>query len=180
MATNYPNYTSTGIWGTTTSATSGESGIWIDTGTGGQCVRVHNPYVRHPYCVECGTTIDNSANTSCVECGATTDNSTNTSIDKISKAITKKDLNMVKDEVRKYMKTQMLIDAKEIAGKLFKDIESLKEEKTQLKKEVTELKTYLEKAQEDIHAEVAGIEEMLERRANAIGKFKYLDFSNDE
>jgi len=169
---SYPLYnsTTTSSWGTstgiddvgtwTTTATSSGGDIWVDTGTGGQVFRVRDPYGYHNNVIISG--------------------STDTNVNKISEAVTKKDLKMIKDEVKKYMNDQMLKDAKEIAGKLFTDIEKLKKDKTQLKKEVTELKTSLKKAQADIEAELIKIEEVLERRAASIGKFRYLDFSKDE
>ena len=95
----------------------------------------------------------------------------------ISKAVTKKDLKMMKDEVRKYMQEQMVKDAKNIAGQLFKDIELLKKEKTQLKKSVTELKSQVKQAKKDIAKELTSIEELLEKRVKEIGRFGNLDFS---
>jgi len=155
----YPLYTSTttASWGTST-ATDGTGEIYIDTGTGGQRIRFYNPYTTE----------------------SKWDVSIDTDTDKISKAVTKKDLKMIKDEVRKYMKDQMLKDAKKVAGSLFSDVEKLKKEKTQLKKEVTELKTLVKKAKADIQLELEKVEEVLERRARSIGKFKYMDFSRDD
>jgi len=156
MAT-YPG-TSTGIGTWTTTATDSGGDIWVDTGTGGQVFRVRDPYGYY------------SGN-------VTITGSTDSNIDEISKAVTKKDLKIMKDEVQKYMKSQMLKDAKEIAGSLFEDIEKLKGEKTQLKKQVTELKTQVKTAQADIKKELIKIEELMSKRASEVGRFRNLDMS---
>jgi len=95
----------------------------------------------------------------------------------VSSAVTKKDQRMVKDEIKKYMTTQLKKEARLAAGKVSRDIEKLKTEKIQLGKEITELKTQLEQAKEDIRAEITAMEEMLAKKANEILRFGSLDFS---
>jgi len=95
----------------------------------------------------------------------------------ISKKVTEKDLKAMKDEIRKYMKDQMLEDAQEIAGQLFEDVEKLKKEETQLKKSVTELKNQVEQVKADVKSELEDIEALLEKRTKQIIKFSNLDFS---
>jgi predicted nuclease with TOPRIM domain len=150
MAMNY------NTWTTPTNSGSGFSGdyIYVDDGTGGRYVTTYNTY--NTYGMDT-TTIDHTY--------------------AISKEVTKKDLKAMKDEIRKYMKDQMLEDAKEIAGELFEDIEKLKKEKTQLKKSVTELKNQVKKVQADVKTELEDLEDLLERRAKEIIKFSHMDFS---
>jgi len=95
----------------------------------------------------------------------------------IFKEVTKKDLKIMKEEIKKYMQDQMVKDAKEIAGQLFEDIEKLKKEKTQLEKSVTELKEQVKEAKADIKKELVAIEKLIEKRAKQIGKFARMDFS---
>lgn len=150
MATTY------NIWGTTTTATTTGATdygqyIYVDDGTGGRCWRDDTSYGMEP---------------------AVPDHTY-----AISKEITKKDLKAMKDEIRKYMQDQMLDDAKEIAGQLFDDIEKLKIEKTQLKTSVTELRNQVSEAKVDIKKELVAIEKLIEKRAQQIGKFANMDFS---
>lgn len=155
MATTNIPYCDIPYWQVTTATSDGvtDNYYYVNDGTGG-------PYTRHYESGWTPTELDR--------------------IDKtldIAKAVTKKDLKMVKDEVKKYMKDQMVKDAKKIAGKLFNDIENLKKEKTQLKKDVTELKKQVEQVKKDIQAELEAIEKMMERKAKEIFKFAELDFS---
>ena len=145
---------SNSIFATATTTGAGgsyDSHIWIDEGTGGRHVTTFAPYGMEP-CVPDHTYA-------------------------ISKEVTKKDLKAMKDEIRKYMKDQMMEDAKEIAGQLFEDIETLKKEKTQLKKSVTELKNQVEQVQDNVKSELKALEDLLERRAKEIIKFSHMDFS---
>lgn len=138
-------------------STDGLEVYWIDDGTGGRpCIRYY----------ETGWTPDTGLNST--ESDKTLD---------IAKVVTKEDLKMMKDEVKKYMKNQMVKDARKIAGKLFDDIDKLKEEKTQLKKDVTELKRQVKQVKVDIQVELTAIEEMMEKKAKEIFRFAELDFS---
>lgn len=140
------------------SATDGLEEWYIGTEKDGQYIRVRYPHSGYSSCsYKVDTSLEN--------------------IDKISRAVTKKDRAMIKDEVKKYLKDQMVEDAKEIAGELFDDIEQLKKEKTQLKKDITLLKKQIKKAQEDMREEVHKVEELLEKRAMSMSRFGNLDFS---
>lgn len=139
---------------TITGSGSYDATIWYDNcGTGDTYVRTCGPYGEY------GTTniIDHTY--------------------AISQEVTEKDFKAMKDEIRKYMQDQMLDDAKEIAGQLFDDIEKLKIEKTQLKTSVTELRNQVSEAKVDIKKELVAIEKLIEKRAQQIGKFANMDFS---
>lgn len=138
-------------WHVTTATIDGCADYYyIDDGTGGPFIRYYN---------------DRSSSTE-------PNNTLN-----IAKAVTKKDLKMIKDEIQKYMKDQMVKDAKKIAGKLFDDIDKLKKEKTQLKKDVTELKKQVKQVKIDIQTELIAIEEIMEKKAKEIFRFAGMDFS---
>lgn len=149
-----PSYHNT--WGTTAIGTTTGDGypgnyVYIDDGTGGHHVTTYAPYGME------AKPIDHTY--------------------AISKEVSKKDLKAMKDEIQKYMKDQMLEDAKEIAGQLFEDIEKLKKEKTQLEKSVTELKNQVEQVQKNVKNELLAIEELIDKRVQRIGKFAQMDFS---
>jgi hypothetical protein len=142
----------------TTTTTTGtgdyyENRIWIDNGTGGTYTgsyRTSGPWETTP-------PADHTY--------------------AISKEVTKKDMKTMKDEIRKYMQDQMKEDAKKIAGQLFDDIEKLKIEKTQLKESVTELRNQVSEAKVDIKKELVAIEKLIDKRAQQIGTFSRMDFS---
>ncbi len=94
----------------------------------------------------------------------------------ISSAVTKKDQRMIKEEVKRYMTTQLRKEARQAAGKVSRDIEKLKIAKIQLGKEITELKTQVEQAKEDIRTEITAMEEMLAKKATEMLRFGSLDF----
>lgn len=96
---------------------------------------------------------------------------------RISSVVTRKDLRMIKNEIKKYMTTQLKKEARLAAGKISRDIGKLKTEKTQLGKEIIELKIQVEQAKEDIRAEITAMEEMLEKKATEMLRFGSLDFS---
>ena len=158
---SYENWSDSGTWTinrstNTTATTTGSSSydgtyVYVDDGAGSYVTTCGPSYGMEPYVPDHSFAI--------------------------SKEVTKKDLKAMKDEIRKYMKDQMLEDAKEIAGELFEDIEKLKKEKTQLKKSVTELKNQVKKVQDDVKIELEALEELLERRAKEIIKFSNMDFS---
>lgn len=95
----------------------------------------------------------------------------------ISEVIAEEELQMIRDEVKKYMTDQMKKDAQKIAGKLFDDIEKLKKEKTAIKRDLTEFKKQLQQTKEDIRAEIIKMEEMMEKKATELLRFGDLDFS---
>jgi len=100
---------------------------------------------------------------------------TKTSI--ISDAITEEELQMIRDEVKKYMTDQMKKDAQDVAGKLFDDFEKLRKEKTAIKRDVTALKKQLQQTKEDINVEIKKMEEMMDKKATELIRFGSLDFS---
>ena len=89
--------------------------------------------------------------------------------------VTKKDLKIMKAEVKKYMTEQMKKDAKEIAGQLFKDVEKLKKEKTTLKKDMTLIKKQLKQIKKDIEKAMSDFEETIDKQVNRVIRFDNLD-----
>lgn len=137
------------------SATTSGQKWYIDTGTGGPFIRVvDTPMVFHPYDK---TPTDDTLN--------------------IASVVTKEDRKIMKKAVEKYMKKQMLADAKEIAGQLFEDIEELREEKVRLQKDMKTLREQIEEVKENTSKELKIFEEMMEKKAKDIFRFTQLDFS---
>ena len=90
-------------------------------------------------------------------------------------SITVKQKKMIKEENKVWMDDYLQMTIQKEAGKLLKDIEKLKEEKTRLGKAISSLKQEMRTTKKEVQAEIKAMEEMLEKYANQILRYQNMD-----
>ena len=93
-------------------------------------------------------------------------------IEIIKKSIDKK---KIREEIKYFMEYELKKAAEKEAGKLFKDVEKLKEEKKRLGIAISSLKQELKKAKREIREEIEAMENMLKKYAHDILRFQNMD-----
>ena len=89
--------------------------------------------------------------------------------------ITAKQEKMIKDEIKIWMDDHLQKEIEKIAGKLLKDIEKLKEEKTRLGKAISSLKKDMKKTKNEVAEEINKLDEILEKYDEKIMRFYNMD-----
>ena len=93
----------------------------------------------------------------------------------ISSLIASKDKKKIQAEIKLWMSGELRKAAKKEAGQLFKDIEKLKEEKSRLGKNISDLKYDLKKTKEEIKKEIEEMEKVIEKFVSNISRYQNLD-----
>jgi predicted nucleic acid-binding Zn-ribbon protein len=102
-------------------------------------------------------------------------NGAHTTKRQVQGSITAKQKKMIKEEIKVWMDDHLQMTIQKEAGKLLKDIEYLKEEKTRLGKSISALKQEMRKTKKEVQVEIVAMEEMLKRYANQILRYQNMD-----
>ena len=91
------------------------------------------------------------------------------------KTLGKEEEKRIKEEIKSWMNSELKKAAEKEAGKIFTDIEKLKEEKKRLGIAISSLKQELRNTKKEIQEEIKSMEDMLEKYANRILRFQNMD-----